>query len=88
MSIPYCRVTKRKPFTYESDNGRSYVLHAKEHVLRNGNATTIYYFKRDADYDHALSRIPRGWTVGTNRRNGLPYLKRDEDDAFLRFLNA
>ena len=69
--LPYC-----KPYTYRSTKtGRTYTLHARECVSRNGNPITLFYFASKPDLAHALARIPAGYEIGEGW-NGLPHLRR------------
>ena len=54
--------------------GKTYILHSKTTVLKNGREQTIYFFAKE-EKDGALDAVPEGYVVSESK-NGLPVLKR------------
>ena len=61
-------------FTYTNSKDRTYILHSRETVLKNGNTQRIYFFAKE-EKEGALDRVPDGYEVAESK-NGLPVLKR------------
>lgn len=56
-------------------SGKTYYLHTKEVVLRNGRKQRIYYFSGTVGKD-ALTAVPTGYEVIESPLTGLPLLRR------------
>ncbi|MBW6414332.1 hypothetical protein KZZ20_02165 [Methylacidiphilum fumariolicum] len=54
---------------------KTYYLHSREQVLRNGHKVTLYYFSTQIG-DGALDALPNGYIVTESERTGLPILKK------------
>ena len=65
-------------FSYRSSKGVLYYLHSKKVVLRGGKEQVIYYFAKDMRPADAVSRIPAGYEIQENDRNGFLTLKRSK----------
>lgn len=61
-------------FSYTNSKGKSYILHSKDTVLKNGQERTIYYFAKE-DKGNSLDAVPEGYVV-SETKNGLPVLKK------------
>ena len=61
-------------YTYENSKKNSYILHARETILKNGAKQTIYFFAKEAK-EGALDAVPAGYEVSESK-NGLPVLKK------------
>lgn len=54
-----------------------YTLHARTVVLKGGHEQTIYFFsKRTPVTGEPVAKLPEGYDVSTNKRTGLPYLRK------------
>jgi len=53
-----------------------YTLHKKDVKLRGGRIQTIYFFSKAKPKSGTPCDKPAGYTVGINKRTGLPYLKK------------
>ena len=53
-----------------------YTLHKKDVVLKGGRKQTIYFFSKRKPKSGTPCDKPDGYTVGINKRTGLPYLKK------------
>ena len=61
-------------YTHTNSKGKTYILHSKTTVLKNGREQTIYYFGKE-EKEGALDAVPEGYIVSESK-NGLPVLKR------------
>ena len=61
-------------YAYTNSKGKTYFLHHKKSLLKNGHEQTIYFFKKEVG-DGALDAVPSGWQA-VETKNGLPVLKR------------
>lgn len=62
-------------FSFTNSKDRTYFLHSKETVLKNGIKRTIYFFAKDIREDDALDAVPDGYEV-KEVKTGLPVLKK------------
>jgi hypothetical protein len=58
-------------FVYEG-----WTLYSREVTLKGGRKQTIYFFSKRSPKSGKPSEKPDGYTVGVNKRTGLPYLKK------------
>jgi hypothetical protein len=58
-------------YTYEG-----YTLHKKDVILRGGRKQTIYFFSKRKPKSGTPCEKPANYSVGVNKRTGLPYLKK------------
>ena len=61
-------------YSHTNSKGKTYILHSKTTVLKNGREQTIYYFGKEKK-EGALDAVPEGYIVSESK-NGLPVLKR------------
>ncbi len=61
-------------YSYTNSKGRTYFLHSRDTILKNGGTQTIYYFGKEAK-EGAIDAVPAGYVVSESR-NGLPVLKK------------
>jgi hypothetical protein len=61
-------------FSYTNSKDRTYFLHERETILKNGGKQTIYFFAK-AIKDGSIEAVPSGYEV-MESRNGLPVLKK------------
>lgn len=61
-------------YSHTNSKGKTYILHSKETVLRNGNKQTIYFFKNE-EGEGALDSVPKGMMV-SETKNGMLVLKK------------
>ncbi len=57
-------------------SGKTYYLHTKEVVLKNGRKQRIFYFSGKATGPSALDQLPAGYQVIESSLTGLPLLKK------------
>ena len=62
-------------YTYHSDSGSVWYLHARNVTLKNGLDVRIYYFCKD-QRDNTVEELPQGYFVVESQRTGLPLLKK------------
>lgn len=62
-------------FSFTNSKDRTYFLHKKDTVLKNGRTQTIYFFAKEVKDSGALDAVPEGYMVSESK-NGLPVLKR------------
>ncbi|MEZ4663143.1 MAG: hypothetical protein R2911_36810 [Caldilineaceae bacterium] len=67
-------MAKKKAYSHTNSKGKTYILHSKETVLRNGNKQTIYFFKNE-EGEGALAAVPEGMMV-SETKNGMLVLKK------------
>ena len=65
-------------YAYTNSKDRTYILHSKTTVLKNGREQTIYFFGKE-EKEGALDAVPDGYVVSESK-NGLPVLKRAPQD--------
>ena len=58
-------------FTYEG-----WTLYKRDVTLKGGRQQTIYFFSKRTPKSGTPADKPDGYTVGVNKRTGLPYLKK------------
>ena len=63
-------------YSYTNSKGKTYILHSKDTILKNGNSQTIYFFAKD-EREGSLDSVPAGYEVSESK-NGLPVLKRQK----------
>lgn len=61
-------------YSYTNSKGRTYYLHSRDTVLKNGGTQTIYFFGKEVK-EGAIDSVPAGYVVSESR-NGLPVLKK------------
>ncbi|MCA9926352.1 MAG: hypothetical protein KC419_03585 [Anaerolineales bacterium] len=61
-------------FSFENSKGRTYFLHKRDTILKNGRTQTIYFFAKEVK-DGSLDAVPDGYMVSESK-NGLPVLKK------------
>ncbi len=61
-------------YAHTNSKGKTYILHSKTTVLKNGREQTIYFFAKE-EKEGALDAVPEGYVVSESK-NGLPVLKR------------
>ena len=58
---------------YKHEN---WTLYCKDVTLKGGINQTIYFFNKRTPKSGNPCDLPNGYTVGVNKRTGLPYLKK------------
>jgi len=58
-------------FTYEG-----WTLYKRDVTLKGGRQQTIYFFSKRSPKSGTPCEKPAGYSVGVNKRTGLPYLKK------------
>lgn len=53
-----------------------YTLHAREVRLKGGHKQVVYFFSRRTPKSGFPVELPEGYDVVTNKRSGLPYLRK------------
>lgn len=53
-----------------------YTLHVREVELKGGHKQAIYFFSKRRPLSGVPVELPEGYEVVTNKRTGLPYLKK------------
>jgi len=61
-------------YSHTNSKDRTYFLHERETILKNGGKQTIYFFAKDIK-DGSIEAVPEGYQV-IESRNGLPVLKK------------
>jgi len=61
-------------YSHTNSKGKTYYLHSKDTVLKNGNTQTIYFFRSEVT-DGALDEVPSGYQV-SETKNGMLVLKK------------
>jgi hypothetical protein len=51
-------------------------LYKRDVTLKGGRNQTIYFFSKRTPNSGTPCDMPPGYTVGVNKRTGLPYLKK------------
>lgn len=62
-------------YTHTNSKGTKYYLNSKEVTLRGGKKQRIYYFSKD-ERPEAVDKLPDGFEVNENDRNGFLTVKR------------
>ena len=55
---------------------QGWTLYTRDVTLKGGRRQTIYFFSKRTPKSGKPCDLPNGYTVGVNRRTGLPYLKK------------
>jgi len=63
-------------YTHTNSKGVTYYLHSKNVTLRGGKQQTIYFFAKDERPADAVEKLPEGYGVQENPRNGFLTLKK------------
>lgn len=63
-------------FSYTNSKGVTYYLHTKQVTLRGGKVQPIYFFAKEERPADAVEKLPEGYTVVENPRNGFLTLKK------------
>lgn len=63
-------------YSHTNSKGKTYYLHSKDTVLKNGNTQTIYFFRNEPS-EGALDEVPEGYMV-SETKNGMLVLKKDK----------
>jgi hypothetical protein len=58
-------------YTYEG-----WTLYRREVTLKGGRNQTIYFFSKRSPKSGTACDLPPGYSVGVNKRTGLPFLKK------------
>ena len=53
-----------------------WTLYTRDVKLKGGRNQTIYFFSKRTPKSGRPCELPPGYTVGVNKRTGLPYLKK------------
>jgi hypothetical protein len=53
-----------------------WTLYTRDVKLKGGRIQTIYFFSKRTPKSGKSCELPPGYTVGVNKRTGLPYLKK------------
>jgi len=72
-SLIYIPPTEVKVMAYKHEGWTLYTRNVK---LKGGRNQTIYFFSKRSPKSGTPCDLPNGYTVGVNRRTGLPYLKK------------
>jgi hypothetical protein len=62
-------------YSHTNSKGVKYYLNSKEVTLRGGKKQVIYYFSKD-ERPEAVEKLPDGFVVNENPRNGFLTVKR------------
>ncbi len=57
-------------------SGKTYYLHTKDVVLRNGRRQRIFYFSGKATGPTVIDQLPAGYEVMESSLTGLPLLRK------------
>jgi hypothetical protein len=63
-------------YKHTNSKGVTYYLHSKDVTLRGGKQQTIYFFAKNERPADAVEKLPDGYTVQENLRNGFLTLKK------------
>lgn len=66
----------RMAYSHTNSKGVKYYLNSKKVTLRGGKEQTIYYFSKD-ERPETVDKLPDGFVVNENPRNGFLTVKRD-----------
>jgi len=55
---------------------QGWTLYTRDVKLKGGRNQTIYFFSKRSPKSGRPCDLPTGYTVGVNKRTGLPYLKK------------
>ena len=61
-------------YSYTNSKGRTYILHAKTSMNKDGSTRTLYFFAKE-EKEGALNAVPAGYMV-SETKTGLPVLKK------------
>jgi hypothetical protein len=61
-------------YSHTTSKGRTYFLHKKDTILKNGRESTLYFFAKEVK-DGSLDAVPEGYEVFESK-NGLPVLRK------------
>lgn len=64
-------MAKEKPFIKDG-----YKLHKKDVTLKGGRKQRLFFFAKKKPKSGTPCAKPDGYSVGKNKRTGLPYLKK------------
>jgi hypothetical protein len=53
-----------------------WTLYTRDVTLKGGRKQTIYFFSKRTPNSGTPCELPSGYSVGVNKRTGLPYLKK------------
>jgi hypothetical protein len=53
-----------------------WTLYSRDVTLKGGRIQTIYFFSKRIPKSGTPCDLPEGYSVGINKRTGLPYLKK------------
>jgi hypothetical protein len=70
ICIPYLR----RCFMAYTHEG--WTLYTRDVTLKGGRKQTIYFFSKRTPKSGKPCDLPSGYSVGVNKRTGLPYLKK------------
>ena len=62
-------------YSFTNSKEKTYFLHKKDTILKNGRQQTIYFFAKEVKDEGSLDAVPDGYMVSESR-NGLPVLKK------------
>ena len=65
-------------FSYTNSKGVTYYLHTKQVTLRGGRIQPIFYFAKQEREADAVEKLPDGYMVVENPRNGFLTLKKTQ----------
>ena len=68
-------------YTHTNSKGVTYFLHSKEVTLRGGKLQRIFYFAKDERPADAVEKLPDGYGVQENPRNGFLTLKKTNKET-------
>lgn len=66
----------RMAYSHTNSKGVKYYLNSKKVTLRGGKEQIIYYFSKD-ERPETVDKLPDGFVVNENPRNGFLTVKRD-----------
>jgi hypothetical protein len=61
-------------YSFTNSKDKTYYLHCRETVLKNGNTRSLYFFAKEPK-EGAIDAVPEGYEVSESK-NGLPVLKK------------
>ena len=65
---------KENVYSYTNAKGKTYYLHGRDTVLKNGTESKLYFFAGDVR-EGAMTELPEGREV-SETKNGMPVLKK------------
>jgi hypothetical protein len=54
----------------------NWTLYTRDVQLKGGRSITIYFFSTRVPKNGTACEMPEGYTVGVNKRTGLPYVRK------------